>query len=123
MPCRSKTNWQNFCNAYAAAYSDGDAATCGAMFTPDAELHSPYAPPAIGRDAIEALHATWTHSHGEGAEKKMTVVHAGRSADLAWCLATYTEGLEAGNGTSLDVFDRQPDGSWLIRMCSLNSTD
>ncbi|RVA57602.1 hypothetical protein EN933_03660 [Mesorhizobium sp. M7A.F.Ca.US.001.01.1.1] len=114
---------QGFCNAYAAAYRAGEAKTCGAMFTADAELHSPYAPPARGRDAIEALHTAWTHGHNEAAEKKMTVIHAGRSGDLAWCLATYTEALEVGNGTSVDVFERQADGSWLIRMCSLNSTD
>lgn len=77
----------------------------------------------FGRDAIESLHATWTHGHGEATEKEMTVIHAGSSHDLAWCLATYTEGLEVGNGTSFAVFERQADGPWLIRMCSLNSTD
>ena len=110
-------------DAYAKAYTLGDAAACGAMFTADAELHSPYAPPAIGRDAIVALHAVWTQGHGEGAEKKITVLQAGRSGDLAWCLASYSEGLETGNGTSVDVFERQGDGSWLIRMCSLNIKD
>ncbi|MBZ9796877.1 YybH family protein [Mesorhizobium sp. ES1-4] len=114
---------QAFWNAYVAAYRAGDTNTCGSMFTVDAELHSPYAPPARGRDAIEALHATWTNGHSEATDKKMKVIHAGRSGDLAWCLATYTEGLEVGNGTSVDVFERQADGSWLIRMCSLNSTD
>lgn len=114
---------QGFCDAYVAAYRAGEAKICGAMFTADAELHSPYAPPARGRDAIEALHATWTHGHGEATDKKMTVIHAGRSGDLAWCLATYTEGLEVGNGTSVDVFEQQADGSWPIRMCSLNSSD
>ncbi|MGX8007823.1 YybH family protein [Mesorhizobium sp. ORM8.1] len=114
---------QSFWTAYATAYSASDAAACGAMFTTDAELHSPYAPPAVGRDAIEALHAVWTQGHGEAAEKKMRVIHAGRSGHLAWCLATYTEGLDVGNGTSVSIFDRQADGSWLIRMCSLNSTD
>jgi hypothetical protein len=43
------------------------------------------------------------------------------SGDLAWCLASYGEGIDIG--TSLSVFVRQPDGAWLIRMCSLNSTD
>lgn len=84
---------QIFWNAYVAAYRAGDAKTCGAMFTADAELHSPYAPPARGLDAIGLVPG-----------------HV-------------TEGLEVGNGTSVDVFERQPDGSWLIRVCSLNSTD
>ena len=114
---------QSFWNTYAAAYSAGNATACGAMFTADAEVHSPYAPPAIGRDSIEALHSTWTQGHAEATQKKMTVIHAGRSGDLSWSLATYTEGLKVGNGTSVSVFERQADGSWLIRMCSLNSTD
>lgn len=58
-----------------------------------------------GRDAIEALHASWTHGHSEATDKKMKVMHAGRSGDLAWCLAN-TQALEAGNGTSVDVFER-----------------
>ncbi|RRH92838.1 hypothetical protein EH240_31020 [Mesorhizobium tamadayense] len=60
---------------------------------------------------------------GKQAVIALTVIHAGRTGDLAWCLATYTEGLAVGNGTSVDVFERQADGAWLIRMCSLNSTD
>ncbi|CDX36202.1 conserved hypothetical protein [Mesorhizobium sp. SOD10] len=38
-----KNELQILWNAYAKAYTLGDAATCGAMFTTDAELHSPYA--------------------------------------------------------------------------------
>ncbi|WP_292386070.1 hypothetical protein [Mesorhizobium sp.] len=73
-------------NAYAKAYSLGDAAICGTMFTADADTHLTRLP-AIGRDAIEALHTVWTQGHGEGAEKKMSLLQAGRSGDLAWCLA------------------------------------
>ncbi|WP_245273731.1 nuclear transport factor 2 family protein [Mesorhizobium sp. WSM3224] len=101
---------QSFWNTYAAAYSAGDAGACGAMFTTDAEVHSPYATPAVGRDAIGALHAAWTQGHGEAAEKKVTVVHAGRSGDLAWCLATYSEGLDVGNGTPSTSSNGKPTG-------------
>jgi ketosteroid isomerase-like protein len=48
----------------ATAYRAGDAAACAAMFVPDGELYSPYAPPARGRAAIEALHHIWTQDGG-----------------------------------------------------------
>ncbi|WP_245318119.1 MULTISPECIES: nuclear transport factor 2 family protein [unclassified Mesorhizobium] len=51
---------QELWDIYVAAYRAGDAAGCAAVFTSDAELHSPYAPPARGRAAIEALHGVWT---------------------------------------------------------------
>ncbi|TIM63805.1 MAG: hypothetical protein E5Y60_24265, partial [Mesorhizobium sp.] len=70
---------------------------------------------------IAALHKLWTRD-GPG-DKQLVVVDAGGSGDFAWCLATYSEGLPTGNGTSLNVFERQPDGRWLIRVCSLNSSD
>jgi len=49
------------------------------------------------------------------------VVDAGQSGDLGWCLAAYSEGDVTGNGTSLCILVRQPDGTWQIRLCSLNS--
>ena len=113
---------QNFWNIYAAAYRAGDAAACAAMFLPDGELYSPYAPPARGRAAIEALHRIWTEGGG-GTDKRLTIMEADSSGGLAWCLAAYSEGEATGDGTSLDIFERQADGSWLIRICSLNSND
>ena len=112
---------QDLYNAYAAAYSVGDAAACAAAFAPDGELFSPYAPPARGREAIEALHEDWTR--GGVGQKQLVVVAVGASGDLAWCLAAYSEGLATGNGMSLNVLERQLDGHWLIRVCSLNSSD
>jgi ketosteroid isomerase-like protein len=91
------------------------------VFTPDGELYSPYAPPARGRAAIEALHRIWTLDGGSG--KRLTIVHAGSSGDLAWCLASFSEGQVTGDGTSLNIFERQADGSWHIRMCSLNGSE
>ncbi|RVD31001.1 hypothetical protein EN741_35075, partial [Mesorhizobium sp. M4B.F.Ca.ET.019.03.1.1] len=92
-----------------------------AIVTDDAEVHSPYGPPARGRAAIEALHGVWVQH--AGPNKTLEVIEVGSSENLAWTLAAYSEGEAVGNGTSLRVFERQPDGGWLIRMCSLNSTD
>jgi ketosteroid isomerase-like protein len=97
---------QNFWNIYAAAYRAGDATACAAMFVPDGELYSPYAPPTRGRAAIEALHRVWTR--GGGTDKQPTVIDAGSSDDLAWCLAAYSEGEATGDGTSLDILSASP---------------
>ncbi len=110
---------QNVMDRMREAYRAGDAAGCAALFTPDGELHSPYAPPARGRAEIEALHRIWTV---DGENKELRVLKAGASADLAWCLAAYSEGDVSGDGTSVCVMERQADGGWLICMCSLNST-
>ena len=112
---------QNLLNTYASAYRARDAASCAAMFAPNGELHSPYANPARGRAAIEALHRIWTQEEGGG--KELTVIDAGSSGDLAWCLATYSEGKVTSDGTSLNILEREASGNWLIRICSLNSAD
>jgi hypothetical protein len=43
---------------------------------------------------------------------------AGGSGDLAWCLTAFSDAHDSG--TSLNVFQRQADDKWLIRVCSLN---
>ena len=118
MPIRD--DLQNLLNTYVAAYQSGDAAACAAAFALNGELYSPYAPPARGRAAIEALHKNWTQDGGNG--KQLSVIDAGDSGDMAWCLASFSEGHVTGDGTSLMIFERSA-GDWLIRMCSLNSND
>ena len=78
---------QSFWNAYAAAYSAGDAGACGAMFTAEAELH-PMHRRLLAATLSRLSSTTWTQGHGKETEKKMTVIHAGRAGDFAWCLAT-----------------------------------
>lgn len=106
--------------AYAEAYRAGDAQGCAAVYTPDALLVSPYAPTARGREAIRALHADWTA--GGSPDKQIEVLEFGGSGDLAWCVARFAEGEADGEGTSLNILERQPGGGWLIRMCSLTET-
>jgi ketosteroid isomerase-like protein len=98
-----------------AACRAGDAAGCAALVTGGAALLSPYAPPAHGRAAIEALHREWA---AEGAgERRLTALDAGAEGGLGRCLAACSE----GEGTSLSVLARQPDGRWPIRLGSLNA--
>lgn len=112
-----KQEFQSLFDAYAACYRCGNAAGCAALFSHDAELFSPYGPPAVGRAAIEAAHPEWFDA--DAVDKKIEVTGAGRSGDLGCCLAYYSEGDE-GLGTSLNVLQRQTDGNWLIPRCSLN---
>ena len=109
---------QSLFDEYVAAYRRGDAAGCAAMFSADARLLSPYAPQAQGRDAITALHRDWV---ADGAEAKtINVLDAGGSGNTAWCFATFSEGTEDGDGTSLNILHREANGSWRISHCSLN---
>jgi uncharacterized protein (TIGR02246 family) len=119
MPIRDEL--QSLFDTYVAAYQASDASACAAVFTSDGELYSPYAPPTRGRPAIAALHRIWTQDGGSG--KQLTIVQASGSGDLAWCLATFSEGEVTGDGTSLNILERQPGGDWLIRMCSLNGNE
>jgi ketosteroid isomerase-like protein len=111
---------QGLMNDMARAYRAGDAQVCAQMFVPDGILYSPYAVPARGQAEIESLHRDWT---GGGTRKELKVLDAARSGDLGWCLVAYSEGNATGNGTSLNVVERQPSGEWLIRICSLSSDE
>lgn len=119
MPIRDEM--QALLDRMVVAYRAGDAAGCAALWTEDGAIHSPFAPPALGRAAIEALHRDWT-SGGAGANKRLEVLDAGSEGDLAWFLAAFSEG-STESGTSLCIVERQPDGGWLIRVCSLNSDE
>lgn len=66
---------QGLWDIYVAAYRAGDAAGCVSIFADGAEMHSPYAPPASGRAAIEALHGIWTR---HAAPKQNTCHDRGR---------------------------------------------
>jgi ketosteroid isomerase-like protein len=102
----------------ARVYVEGDVVACAALFTANATLHSPYAPPARGRAEIEARHRVWT----EGATaKRFEILDHGGSGDVAWALARFSEGEVTWEGTTLAVFERSVDAGWLVRACSLNS--
>ncbi|NKK61822.1 hypothetical protein ELH40_08410 [Rhizobium ruizarguesonis] len=111
-------DFQDLMDRMTASYRAGDAAACAAMFTLDAQLYSPYAAPAFGREAIEALHQEWTH--GGVPDKKLQVLQSGGSNDTAWTLNAYSEDGGKVRGNSLAVWQRGRDRVWRIRICSLN---
>jgi uncharacterized protein (TIGR02246 family) len=106
---------------YLQAYRTGDAAGCAACYLPDGAVHSPYAPPALGRQAIEDLHRDWTRD--AAPNKTLDPREIGGEGATAWCLARFADDDAAGEGWSLNVLERQADGSWLIRISSLNAAD
>ena len=108
---------QRLLDRYVSSYCEGDAEGCAAIYARNAEMYSPFGPPAVGRQAIEDTHAEWV---AEGAEnKRIEVVIAESSGDLGWCLAKFSEGT-TGEGISLNILARQSDGRWLITRSSLN---
>ncbi len=114
-----KDECQKLLDRYAACYRTGDAQGCASVYSLNAKLYSPFGPPAIGRDAIEATHEEWVQEDAE--EKKINVISAGCEGNLGWCVANFSEG-STGNGSSLNVLSRQMDGNWLITLCSLNES-
>lgn len=100
------------------AYRAADAAACASMWTENGAIYSPFGPPLMGRAAIEAAHREWT-AGGAGEDKILQVVDVAADGGMAWCLVRYAEPGESG--TSLNVLERQADGTWLIRLTSLNA--
>ncbi|WP_171099885.1 nuclear transport factor 2 family protein [Ruegeria sp. HKCCD7255] len=103
--------------AYVAAFRRLDAKGCAACFTPDGQLFSPFGH-AKGQGAIQALHADWLAEGGE--TKEMLVLDAHQSGNTAWCVAQYSESDSDERGVSVNILDRHADGTWRIRVCSLN---
>ena len=103
-----------------------DAATCAALFTDDGVIISPWAPPARGPDAIRATHQAW-FDEGE-ANKRLTVLEANASGDMAYCLLAWSGDYPRSDGsvatyggTSVNVLQRHANGDWKIQVQSLNS--
>ncbi len=107
---------QALLDRYVAFYRSGDAAGCASIYADQAQIYSPYGPPALGRQAIELLHRDWVEDGGE--DKEIKVLQSGLDGDLGWCLAAFSEA-DADAGWSLNVLERQPDGGWLIVQSSL----
>ena len=105
---------------YLAAYRAGDSQGCAAVFLPDGGMISPWGAPATGRQAIAAQHGEWIGTGG-GAGKQLNILAHGGAGGVAWTLASFSEGEATGDGVSLSVLERQSDGRWLIRLCSLNA--
>jgi ketosteroid isomerase-like protein len=78
--------------AYGVAWASGDAAAAGALFAQDAEYHAePWAAPARGRAAIEALWAAGAGRTHRDVEYDATVVAVHDATGVAHWHATFTQ--------------------------------
>lgn len=103
-----------------------DARACAALFTADGLILSPYGPVAHGTSDIAATHQSW-FDEGE-TNKRLTVLDAGTSGDLGFCVLAYagdyrqSDGsLTTHTGKSVNILRKDGDGSWKIHISSLNA--
>ncbi len=106
---------------YADAFSRRDAAASVAGYAEDCAVLAPNQPTARGRQAIETLfNEMMAEIGGTVSFEIVEVVDAG---DLAYQWTTYSleGGKESDAGQLVEVFNRQADGSWKIRLSIFNS--
>ena len=107
-------------------FSRGNIEGCVEAYLADAAIYSPYSSAAIGRDAIRGLFQEWLAA-GE-TNKRISVLNAASDGTIAYCLIAYSGDYpqEDGSsvtesGVSLNIAEKQTDGSWRLRISSMNS--
>jgi ketosteroid isomerase-like protein len=93
---------------FVARVNERDADGMAALYAPDAVLDFPPGHPAVGRDAIRAVLASFAAQVRlpVQAEQPLPTVRYG---DLALCSTLALD----GTGVRVQVTQRQSDGSWL----------
>jgi ketosteroid isomerase-like protein len=114
----TKGEMQALLQTYLEAYRKKDAEGCAACYASNAVIYSSYASPVQGRAAIEDLHRDWV-SEG-GGDKTLDILRAGTDRDSSWCVARFSEPNPPSEGFSLNVFERDENGTWLITVSSLS---
>lgn len=111
---------EHYNNAFQQAMQHGDAEACIALCTPSAMLMPPEEPPVKGHDAIRK------HFSGLGADPSVSanVVELNVSGDLAYQHSRVSwSGDDGARYTdSLDVLQKQDDGSWLLLASAWNTS-
>ncbi len=114
-------------SAFLAAYNTQNAAAFRSLYTPDAMLLAPGAPPLVGAESIEAY---WADRIRGGSRKNHTfeIISIAEDGRHAYQVARYTVDVvdQKGEifksaGNSLRIFERQPDGKWLTKVHIFNS--
>ena len=83
-----ETEMQAIIDRYVDAYNRHDLVAIGAIFTDTASVYSPYGPPAMGHAAIMRAHTDWFAANEQN--KRMKVISAQATGDLAYCCLLYT---------------------------------
>jgi uncharacterized protein (TIGR02246 family) len=111
-------------NRYVATSLAGDFDAWASLLTADAVFLGPNAPPIEGRAAIRQ----WVAGFAGMASFTATAVEIAGAGDVAWARGTYafamgpTAAMQVSDsGKWLTVYERQSDGSWLIKRNIWNS--
>jgi len=113
-------------DAYLDAANSGDAARWAALYTPDAVMMPPNSPAVEGRVAIESWLAMLPVKITDAAG---TVLEVDGTGDVAYVRGTYSMNLDIPGlpesvpqeGKLLQIYARQPAGSWLLARDIWNS--
>jgi uncharacterized protein (TIGR02246 family) len=103
------------------AYNRGDAAAIAALYAEDCAVLAPNQPTVRGRQAIETL---WKGIIEQiGGTHSIETVEMADAGDLAYQWATYSlgGGEVSDVGKFVEIYNRQADGSWKIRLTIFNS--
>jgi uncharacterized protein (TIGR02246 family) len=106
---------------FVDAYNRGDIAEIATGYTEDSAVLAPNQPTVRGRQAIETLFKGMIEEIGGTAS--IETVDLADSGDLAYQWATYSleGGEESDAGKFVEIYNRQADGSWKIRLTIFNS--
>lgn len=105
-----KDELQDMLERHRVAFNNGDVAGACALYAEEAFVISPRRQPLEGRDAVEAFHEKVLAE--DTVLKDFTVLRCEQDGDLAYAISSYATANE--NGYILEVFKRQPDGSWAV---------
>ena len=101
---------------FVSAFGRGDVAAVAALYTEDARLLAPAAPPILGRDAIERY---WRTGLDSGVrEIELELVEIENRYGIAYELGRYALAVDGEHGRVIDrgdyllIHERQDDGSW-----------
>jgi ketosteroid isomerase-like protein len=106
---------------FSEAYNRGDAAAVSAAYVEDGAVLAPDEPTVRGKRAIEG---TFQEAiKGIGGRASIETVEVVAAGDMAYQWANYS--LKAGKisvaGKFVEVYNRQADGSWKIRLTIFNT--
>ncbi len=103
------------------AYNRGDAAATMTGYAEDCVVMAPNQPTVRGKQAIETLFKGMIEE--VGGKASFEIVEVAEAGDLAYEWATYSleGGKESDAGKAVEIFSRQADGSWKIRLTIFNS--
>ena len=103
------------------AYNRGDVAATAAGYAEHCAVLAPNQPTVLGRQAIETLFKGMIEEIG--GTVSFEIVEVVEAGDLAYQWTTYSleGGKESDAGQLVEIFNRQADGSWKIRLSIFNS--